>query len=562
MMTQICMRALLPAQASITSTPYAHDVRAFAARFISSPWLHALFVVALALALFVPGLGASGYAHAEAFRVQPAHEMMERGDFVVVRLFEQAYLRKPPGMPWAVACSTYIFGASEWSARLVSAVSMALGALVVFVFVHRWFGKPYSLIAGLALVLAPSLWWYPPIARSAEIEALLNVFVAAAGLLILQVLLGRLRGSGEPRPWLRTMMLVFVLTLALAGALLTKGPAGVPIFVATACAGLVLRRADGRLTRGGTRDWIAIIIAALIAGSALAAWAWLAKVRVRNAGESVVLESPTLFLFQPQRLFEIVTLPLVVLVASLPTSLGVLAIAAYQRATLTQPGTHQRVRMAQALALTAALSLLIFMLAGIGNNRYVVPVIPIFAAACGAGAWVLVQRSRGFDFTAQLRERRRLRRFAVVMTVLLIGAAALSAWYGEHRRNVRTSGKSFGMTMGEQLTKDGELWADQVIDTRPEVIMAALQVAKSRGVHVRARWMPLSLWRERNEPTSVPVPPVGSYLVLRTDDMPRRDVYELDEEREYLRVMPRLREVHRGMVHNFEYRLYEVVEHD
>lgn len=92
--------------------------------------------------------------------------------------------------------------------------------------------------------------------------------------------------------------------------------------------------------------------------------------------------------------------------------------------------------------------------------------------------------------------------------------------------------------------------------------MAAVQVADGRNIAIRPRWMPVSLWRREHGEASVPLPPTGSYLLLRTDDLPRRDQYELDEEREYAPVMERLREVHRGMVHNFEYRLYEVMAKD
>ncbi|HLP82902.1 MAG TPA: glycosyltransferase family 39 protein [Phycisphaerales bacterium] len=532
------------------------------AKLMSSSVVHACVLVALALALFVPALGASGYAHAEAFRVQPAYEMMQRGDYIVVRLFEQAYLRKPPGMPWAVALSTWLFGPGEFASRLVSAVATSLGGLIVFAFAQRWFGKPYGLIAGLAYILAPALWWYPPIARSAEIEALLNVFVASGALLIVQLLVGRVYTSGDSRPWPRTLLLGAALTLALTGALLTKGPAGVPVFIGAAVAGWSLRRRDTRFATSSLREWFVLILAALIATTALAGWAWLAHARVRAAGESVVLESPTMFLFQPQRVLEIITLPVVVIAAMLPTSLGVLAVAMYHRGVPTAPATRAPTRMAQALTLTAAISVLVFMLAGIGNNRYVVPIIPVLAAACAAGAWVLVQRARGFDIAARAREMMRLKRFAAVTVTLLIAAAIFSAWYGEHRRNVRTSGKAFGQELGAALTHDAELWADQVIDTRPEVIMAAVDVAKSHGITIRPRWMPIALWRDTHGPTSVPLPPPGSYIILRTDDLPRRDQYELDEEHEYAPILPHLYEVHRGMVHNFEYRVYEVTISD
>lgn len=527
-------------------------------RLLASPILHGCLVVALALALFVPGLGASGYAHAEAFRVQPAYEMMQSGDYVAIRLFEQAYLRKPPGMPWAVALSTWLLGAGEFASRFVSAAAVAAGALLSLVFAQHWFGRPFGLIAGLAFVLAPAFWWYPPIARSAEIEALHNLFVVAGALCILQTLLPL--PFGESRSWARIWPLALLTAVALTGALFTKGPAGVPVFAAACIAGWIIRARSGQRSRDGAGVWLASLVPFVIALGLLGWWAWAAHRRV--SGESIVVESPTLFLFRPQQLLEIASLPIAVLIAALPTSLGVLAIAWYRRSATEQAGSVMRSRAALALALTIVLAVLGYMLTGVSNNRYALPAIALMPAACGAGAWVLVQRARTFAVLERHREKMRLRRLAWVMFTLLLSAAIFSAWYGEHRRNTRTSGKAFGVELGAYFTHPGELWADQVIDTRPEVVMAAVQIAGARNIAIRPRWMPVSLWRREHGEASVPLPPAGSYLLLRTDDLPRRDQYELDEEREYAPVMEQLREVHRGMVHNFEYRLYEVVAKD
>lgn len=525
---------------------------------IASPILQACVVLTLALALFVPGLGTSGYAHAEAFRVQPAYEMMQRGDYITVRLFEQAYLRKPPGMPWAIALSTYIFGAGEFASRLVSAVAVAIGALVSLAFVNRWFGKPFGLVAGLAFVLAPAFWWYPPIARSAEIEALHNTFVAIGALCILQTFMP-LR-FGETRSWLRTLLLACATTLGVTGAFFTKGPAGVPVFAGACLAGYLLRmRATGNAV-SNVRTWIAALAPFGIAAGLLVWWAWAAHRRV--AGESIVLESPTLFLFRPQQLLEIASLPVAVLIAALPTSLGVLAIAFYRSGIALRAGNPASARAALALLLTIGFAILGYMLTGVSNNRYALPAVALMPAACGAAAWVLVWRAQTLTESARNAEHSRLKRFALILVTLLLAGAVFSAWYGEHRRNTRTSGKAFGVELGEYLTRPAELWADQVIDTRPEVVMAAVDIARTHNIAIRARWMPVSLWRREHGEASVPMPPVGSYVLLRTDDLPRRDQYELDEEHEYAHVMPRLREVHRGMVHNFEYRLYEVIASD
>src|SRR4051812_44009566 len=93
--------------------------------------------------IYFPGLGATGFSSTEGHRVIPAWEMLASRDFLVPRMFGQAYLRKPPGMPWAIALSSSIFGETEFAARLVSAVSVTLLCLLIANTAHRWFGSPH-----------------------------------------------------------------------------------------------------------------------------------------------------------------------------------------------------------------------------------------------------------------------------------------------------------------------------------------------------------------------------------------------------------------------------------
>ena len=55
---------------------------------------HAFVVLVVAIALYFPFLGFSGFAHSEGFRVYPGWEMLEGGDWVVPHLFGQVYLRR------------------------------------------------------------------------------------------------------------------------------------------------------------------------------------------------------------------------------------------------------------------------------------------------------------------------------------------------------------------------------------------------------------------------------------------------------------------------------------
>src|SRR5262249_8439204 len=94
-------------------------------------WQGLIVLVAAGL-VYWPFLGHSGFAFSEGQRVFPGWEMARGGDWLVPRLFGQAYLRKPPGMPWAIALASFVFGENEFSARSVSALAVTLGALISF----------------------------------------------------------------------------------------------------------------------------------------------------------------------------------------------------------------------------------------------------------------------------------------------------------------------------------------------------------------------------------------------------------------------------------------------
>ncbi|MFG0259415.1 MAG: ArnT family glycosyltransferase, partial [Phycisphaerales bacterium JB041] len=108
-------------------------------------WRQVLLLVIVSAAIFLPRLGATGLSMSEGHRAIPAWEMLEdtrAGDahWLVPRMFETAYLRKPPGMLWAIAGSTAVFGETEFAARFPSALSAMLLGIAVWWFATRWFG--------------------------------------------------------------------------------------------------------------------------------------------------------------------------------------------------------------------------------------------------------------------------------------------------------------------------------------------------------------------------------------------------------------------------------------
>lgn len=68
---------------------------------------------------------------------EASREMLERGDFVVPRFNGQYRFDKPPLIYWLQAGAFVVFGQTEFSARLPSAVAAALAALFVGLFASR-----------------------------------------------------------------------------------------------------------------------------------------------------------------------------------------------------------------------------------------------------------------------------------------------------------------------------------------------------------------------------------------------------------------------------------------
>ncbi|MEO1511955.1 MAG: glycosyltransferase family 39 protein, partial [Planctomycetota bacterium] len=138
----------------------------------------------LSAAVFGLRLGDGGLWATEGHRALPAFAMHESGDWLVPRLFEQPYLRKPPGIQWLMQAGIELFGDSPFAARAPVAVCATLMVLVAWRFGRLWFGPRGGLASGLAMLLMPWVW---PAARAAEIETLNNLGTQLAAMALLHV---------------------------------------------------------------------------------------------------------------------------------------------------------------------------------------------------------------------------------------------------------------------------------------------------------------------------------------------------------------------------------------
>ncbi|HYF15908.1 MAG TPA: hypothetical protein VD971_12640 [Phycisphaerales bacterium] len=492
------------------------------------PWLHALIVAALGAALCFPLLDYSGLSHAEGQRVQPAREMAATGDWLVVRLFGQAYMRKPPGMVWAIAAASRVLGESDAAARAVSGLGVIAGGLVTLLFARRWFGPACGLFGGIAFVLFPAWYWYPPVARSAEIEALHNLWCLLAACLMIDLSHGgplrlRARVVGDPA-W--SVLRSVALCAAVAAMFLTKGPAGVALIAGAFAAGLFT----------GRPRWRSLLAAVLVGTGAVAWWAISAHRAIGAA--PVVVESPEKFLFEHGKIVGILTLPFAAFVAALPWSISLVRSPAPAGAV----AQITPARIGRALALTVAGAVILSMLLGVSNPRYLLPVFALLPACAAAAAW------------NDALEPPILARRTMVWTIVLLVINAALAGYAEHRRATRTSGEADGERLGLLLQGPAELWGDELLDQRPEIAMAAARTAAARGHRITVRWTPRAA--KRAAPLSLPPP--GGYVLVRTDT--RHGPREEPEAPDWfgLGLRERADLAFTGAAHNFRYEVWRI----
>ncbi len=144
-------------------------------------WQSALILAFLWAAIYMAGLGAPELKGEEGRRILPAIHMVESGDWVVPIMEGQPFLRKPPGINWAIATSMLLLERrDELAARLPSALSvLALAYAGLLAGRGLLGGSAGGLILGVILLTSAGCIEK---GRLAEIEAL---YVSLTGIAIL-----------------------------------------------------------------------------------------------------------------------------------------------------------------------------------------------------------------------------------------------------------------------------------------------------------------------------------------------------------------------------------------
>lgn len=450
-------------------------------------WLGVIVVAAMSALVYLPGLGRNGLRSTEGHRTIPAWHIVDTGEWLPTRMFEAVYVRKPPGMPWAIALSSMIFGQTEFAARLPSALGSILASLLAFAAAWRWFGSLGGAIAaGIAQSLAPGLW--AP-GRSAEIETLNNLMTALLVYGLIDILVAK-RAASDAESTRRHPAAISVLALGLFGAALMKGPASLPV-LAGAILGAALVVGWKPVVRSGAM-WLGLFIGMTLSGGL--AWMVVDAMRAATsvtpgaAATGVVTDKLVWWhLWRESDLGEVLALAPLTFAGALPGALALLfPFGPDARAEATDTEAHFRLGIARALALGFVASVAIYLLVGVSNPRYTMPA-SVFAAPAVAYVWRAL-RDGMTPVRARIARAMMLGHPLVLLGALLLSAAA---WIivAEPRRGL-DSGREAGRELSSWLPDGAEVWSHELVESRPETLMYARLAAAEQGKRVRVIWRP------------------------------------------------------------------------
>ena len=185
---------------------------------------HLLLILGFVWIQFFLGLGGLGLVGPDEPRyAQVAREMLVTGDYVTPRYFGEPWLEKPVLYFWLASAAYWLFGISEFGARLPSALAAVLGVFCVYYVGRQREGPTEGLLS--CLVLAASILYFP-LARAASTDMLFSAAMAAAWAGLYFLLFG---GKGLWRDSAASgsqLGLLLVIYAFLGLATLAKGPAG------------------------------------------------------------------------------------------------------------------------------------------------------------------------------------------------------------------------------------------------------------------------------------------------------------------------------------------------
>lgn len=463
-------------------------------------------VLVAACAVYLPFLGSRPLDASEGHRVVPGWTMLETGEWWRMRMFELTYIRKPPGMSWAIAASSAVFGQNEWGARLPSALAAILASLIACWYGSRWLGRPWGWVAGVTQALLPVAW---AAGRSAEIEMLLllGTQLMALGLVdVLRPVMPHETDEGRVRDVRWRWVSTGVAAAGMVIAALAKGPAGAPVLAGVIVGACVVHRSARPLV--SLRLWLAIALASGVL--AAAAWKFLS---VNGDPMAVREDVAAQFFWDLSRVGGAALLLPLAFVSALPMSLGVLAgVGVHVRRAAADEEAQDRA-LVKMLAWAWLASVLVLVLMGVSNHRYALPATVLLAPLAAVivkgaqrGAAAEKEGSAGIPVSRTV--------LAIMLGALFAGGVATAMLQMRPTRD-QLAGPAAAVTLAQGIAagegaQPVEIWADDAIEARPDIVWTMAAEAERRGVALRPLW-------KKHDMLAGGLPPVGGCLLLRTD---------------------------------------------
>ncbi|MDO8533608.1 MAG: glycosyltransferase family 39 protein [Xanthobacteraceae bacterium] len=207
----------------------------------------AFALIVVTLVCLLPGFASLPPSNRDESRyAQPTKQMIETGDYMDIRLQDQARYRKPIGIYWLQAAAVRAaekIGFENARARIVfyrlPSLLAAIGAVLLTYWTALAFvSRRYAMLAALALATSILLG---VVARLATIDASLLLTAVAAQGALARVYLGRTSPGQSAGDW----PLAAIFWTAIAGSILLKGPI-IPLIVGLTVAALAIADRSAR----------------------------------------------------------------------------------------------------------------------------------------------------------------------------------------------------------------------------------------------------------------------------------------------------------------------------
>src|SRR3990172_12618794 len=133
----------------------------------SSKWRELFLILLLSFPFIFWGVGSISLLDPdEGMYGAIAREMAEKGDWITPHFNGIRYLEKPPLYFWLTAITIFLFGPSEWAARLWSALPTLGTAILIWSIGRALYNSRAGLLSAIILVTSVGVFRYTRVAAT------------------------------------------------------------------------------------------------------------------------------------------------------------------------------------------------------------------------------------------------------------------------------------------------------------------------------------------------------------------------------------------------------------